>query len=187
MASEPAYLIAFREFNKAGPTLADLEELEKEAYGQSARACGILLASVVELSLKKAIRSLMRKGMGSSLDKKLFGLDGPLGRFQAKIELGYAFDLFGPKTYHDLGLIRLMRNQFAHSRVPLRFDTPVVHDVCKHLQLADFNEVYVSRTATTGETFTDKSNPRVRFIVTCHTISFHLSGGSLVFKTGKLP
>jgi DNA-binding MltR family transcriptional regulator len=174
MARDPAYVKAFKEFTKAEPTIDDLEHMEKEFYGESARTCGILHATVIEVSLEAAIKSIMRGDRSVTLDSEIFGFDGPLGTFAAKIKLAYAFGIFGPATHHDLELIRLMRNQFAHCRRPLQFGMPAVRSMCAHLQLPDIDHTIRIKTATTDETFDDRRDPRVRFIVCCHTINFGL-------------
>jgi hypothetical protein len=56
----------------------------------------------------------------------LFRYGSPLGDFGSKIQMGYAFKLFGLVTRKDLNKMRLLRNQFAHSRMPIRFTTSVV-------------------------------------------------------------
>ena len=45
MADEPAYVKAFKEFTKAGPTIDDLEPMEREFFGESARASESFLVS----------------------------------------------------------------------------------------------------------------------------------------------
>lgn len=99
--------------------------MEKEFYGESDRACGILFASWVELLVERAIKYKLKRDPPTAL----FDFEGPLGTFSAKIMMAYALELFGSKTNHDLLLIRTIRNEFAHCQLPLRFDVPEVKGV----------------------------------------------------------
>jgi hypothetical protein len=190
MASEPAYVTAFKEFTKSSLTVDDIGPMEEEFYGQNDRACGILFGSYVDSALVSAIKSVMRPDLSNALSGDLFDYEGPIGTFSARINLAYALALFGKKTKHDLDLIRLMRNQFAHCRLPLRFDMPAVANVCAHLQIPDTQQathpfVFASfvKTIELMDTplHTDPHNPKRRFIVSCHTIVH----GLLNFGTRK--
>src|SRR6266576_2325749 len=86
---------------------------------------------------------------------------------------------FGAKTKHDLDMIRLLRNHFAHCRKPLRFSTPVVSDVCKHLLLPDIAEVNpppmtLHKISENHDATTDIKSPKTLHITCCHSISVHL-------------
>ena len=59
---------------------------------------------------------------GKQWEARVFsGPDAPLGTLSAKIRLGYALGLYGPMTCADLDLIRAIRNDFAHTALPLSF------------------------------------------------------------------
>jgi DNA-binding MltR family transcriptional regulator len=51
---------------------------------------------------------------------------GPLRTFAAKITIGYAFGIYNEKIQHDLNIVRVIRNAFAHSKKLLDFDDPLV-------------------------------------------------------------
>jgi hypothetical protein len=116
MVSETAYVKAFKEFTRANPvpTHEQRQEMEKEFYGESDRACVILQASWTELMVERAIRSRLR-GAGAG---QLFGQNGPLGTFSNKISMAYSMGIFAETTRHDLTLIRELRNGFAHCQLP---------------------------------------------------------------------
>jgi len=61
---------------------------------------------------------------------KLFENAGPLATFYAKINFGFAFGLFGPKTRADLNWIRDIRNAFAHATTSISFQSPEVLEAC---------------------------------------------------------
>jgi hypothetical protein len=168
--------------------------MEKEFYGQSDRACGVLNASWLEQSIELSIQRVLRP----DYSRKLFDFEGPLGTFSAKIMMGYAIGLFGPKTNHDLLLIRTIRNEFAHCQLPLRFDIPEVKAVCDHLIIPDIEDVrvipmYLIDYANEGmHVLYDRDHPKTRFITCCHSIIYQLfymgqSAKPLQAEPSKLP
>jgi hypothetical protein len=179
VASEPAYVRAFREFTKSAPTADDIGPMEEEFYGQNDRACGILFGGWIDLALVSAIKSTLRPDLTSGLEKDLFDFEGPLGTFSSRINLAYALLIFGEKTKHDLELIRLIRNQFAHCRLPLRFEVPEVSAVCAHLQLPDTDQTTNPfMFASLGkmydlmqlDDYNNPKHPKTRFLTCCHSI-----------------
>jgi hypothetical protein len=179
MVGEPAYLKAFKALGQAIPEDARLRTTEEEFYGESDRAAGILLVSMVEDALDAALKKLFRSGAPFS---KLFSYEGPLGTFSAKIELGYALSLFGEKSRHDLDLLRRLRNGFAHYRAPLHFDVPEVKAVCEHLVIPTLpGAIPASVRYETGRVKAfgvppkdHPKYPRFLFSSACHTLTFHL-------------
>lgn len=175
-SSDPAYLRAFKEYAKSKPTVAHTAAMEKEFYGESDRACGILHASWVELSLTAALKRFFRPDAPSAL----FDYDGPLGTFASKILTAYGLGIFGSNTNHDLLLIRTIRNEFAHCQLPLRFDLPVVKAMCDHLLLPDNEQVravpsyFWSLPDEKPDSWFDEGHPKTRFVTGCYTIIFAL-------------
>jgi hypothetical protein len=179
--SDPAYLKAFKNFAKSRPNIADRRIMEKEFYGENDRACGILQASWVEQMLETAIKARL----GSESHDKLFDFEGPLGTFSAKTIMGYALGLFGAKTNHDLLLIRMIRNEFAHCQLPLRFDIPEVKAVCNHLQIPDTEakvipSYLIDMAKDIGlaeerpDNWSDRQHPKTRFVICCYSIIYQL-------------
>jgi hypothetical protein len=124
--SGKAYITALKNYGKGEPTNADIRALNVEIYSATDRAAAVLLGSLAE----RAVERLLRRKMRHQGVESLFDFHGPCGAFSDKIQIAYAFELIGPKTKHDLDLIRLLRNEFAHTRMPMRFTTPVVREVC---------------------------------------------------------
>lgn len=183
-SSDPAYVVAFKEYTKSLATSAERAEMEKEFYGESDRACGILQASWVELIVERSMRNRLRyEGMS-----QIFDVNGPLGTFSNKIIMAFGMGIFGKKTRHDLDLIQLMRNGFAHCQLPLRFHTPAIKGVCDHLLLPDIDAVraipqilFDSPVEGGGEWY-DRDHPRTRYITCCYTII----GGLFALPPAKL-
>jgi hypothetical protein len=177
MASDPAYIREFKRFAQGQPTAADLKQLEEELYGSSDRASAVMLASFTEAALERFLRSKVRPTYSSDDMRRLFEFSGILGSFGAKITAGYAFNWFGPETRHDLDLIRLLRNEFAHSRRSFGFMDAPVSAVCAHLLSPDWPGSRIpmgSLERAVDREEIDKTHPRTRYRSACHTISLGL-------------
>ncbi len=92
--SDPIYLPELKKYGAGDPTKDDLEALEKELYDGPDRAAAVVLGALAERSVEKLLRNHMRK---SGVDE-LFKPSGLLGDFGAKIQMGYALNLFGSQT-----------------------------------------------------------------------------------------
>src|SRR5436190_10019098 len=90
-------------------------------------------------------RDVTEVGHYGTGDLDLFGSRGPLSTFASRTDLGYALGLFHDSVYHDLKLIRRVRNDFAHNFDDATFDLPAVRDRCADLwfikQLATHQDV----------------------------------------------
>jgi DNA-binding MltR family transcriptional regulator len=178
MGTESTSVKALKKHGNEPLTIADLGALEKEFVGASDRALVILWASMVDEQIRRAIPKRMRQDISKTMLDKVIGDKGPFTTFSSKILVGYAFGVFGRVTYHDLEIIRALRNQFAHSRKPLSFDTPEVRKACETLQIPDMDAFKVPPGIVTpprkGYRDIDRKKPQIRFAVACHTINLHL-------------
>jgi DNA-binding MltR family transcriptional regulator len=95
--------------------------LIQEMKLQTDTASAVVLTSRVEDWLEAAIQTKMRDDLSSNLIQKLFRGYGPLSIFAAKIDVAYAFSMFGVETYNDLRAIKAIRNRFAHSKEVIHF------------------------------------------------------------------
>jgi DNA-binding MltR family transcriptional regulator len=86
-------------------------------------ATAVVLASRVEDYLQAAIQTKMRDDLSSTLIEKLFKGYGPLNSFSGKIDVAYAFSMFGVDIYNDLRAIKDIRNKFAHSKNVIHFES----------------------------------------------------------------
>jgi len=94
-------------------------------HRQSDRTAAIVGASLVESTLQELIGSAM-SNKALDLPEKLFENRGPLSDFNSKILIAQAFVLISDRMASDLQRIRRVRNCFAHARVHVDFETPVV-------------------------------------------------------------
>jgi hypothetical protein len=180
MATEPAYIKNLKALTRGDPTFAEIEALERELYGANDRATAVMLGSMVEISLQRLLGTLLRANLNSSDRSKIFEYEGALGTFASKTVMAYALKLIGPIVRADLDLIRLLRNEFAHSRKPFGFSTPEVKAVCDRLQMPDrpgayiphgfLERVPIEELKAAG----DKANPRTRYITACHNLAYRM-------------
>ncbi|BDV33360.1 hypothetical protein [Methylocystis iwaonis] len=190
--SDPKYLSDLRKYGSGDPTQDDLQSLEAELYEGPDRAMAVVMGSLVERSLGKLLRNHMREDEV----EELFKPSGVLGDFSSKIEMSYALKLVGRVTRHDLNIIRLLRNQFAHSRRPIQFTTDVVKRCCNELSYPDMPSVFIpfdylnKVTEARLAEASDKTHPRTRFMVTCNEIAqriYFIRSGDISDKRNDLP
>jgi hypothetical protein len=171
--SDPTYLTELKKYGAGDPTRDDIEALEIELYAGPDRAAAVVLGALAENSLAKLIRNKMR----ADGIEELFKPSGLLGDFAAKIQIGYALQLFGAQTRKDLNIIRHLRNQFAHSRMPIEFVTPVVKRCCDELTYPSLPEVhipfnYLNKVSDYRlKEAADKSHPRTRYFISVNEIA----------------
>jgi DNA-binding MltR family transcriptional regulator len=108
---------------------------------ESDRAAAILAASYLETLLEKLLRATFVRTPSTDM----FSSRGPLSTFASRTDLAYALGLFHEGVYHDLTLIRRVRNDFAHNFDDATFSLPAVKDRCADLwfvkQLATHQDV----------------------------------------------
>jgi hypothetical protein len=172
MGRDPPYLEKLKKYGAGDPTESDIAAVENELYNAPDRAAAIIMGSMVEKAIGKLLRNNMREEGASGL----FKFSGVLGNFSAKIDIAYAFNLFGPKVKNDLDIIRHLRNQFAHSQTPIEFTNPAVKQCCDQLMYPDSPGVLSSvknLKMVVGPLLRDHvdiSRPRARYYVSCHEI-----------------
>jgi hypothetical protein len=116
---------SLRALQQRVPTPDEYQAAWQEVFDAPARAAVIVAAALIERKLKELILGQLAPGLDKG-DKDLFGPMKPLSSFSAKIRLGYGLRLYGDRTYHDLDLLREMRNLFAHGPLSMDFNTPEV-------------------------------------------------------------
>ena len=66
--------------------------------------------------------------------EKVLEYPGPINSLAARADLAYCLGLLGNNMYADLKIIRKIRNEFAHSHVPISFDKPYIKEMCDILK-----------------------------------------------------
>ena len=177
MAGDPAYILNFKQVTRSDPKPGDGARLEHEIFTLgSDRSFAVMLGSMMEESLKKRIQRDLRKDLNSQENKDIFGTSGVAGTFSTRATLAYSLGIIGKQTKSDLDLIRLIRNEFAHSRVPFDFNLPELAEVCRRLQSPDWimSAPPVDYLRSASCDISSMDYPKTRYVTACHVISFML-------------
>ena len=102
-----------------------------ELAGESDRGAAILAAANFEDWLTSILIGRFVK-LDEELRSNLFD-NGPLSTFSAQINLGFALGLYSKNVLKDLHTVRKIRNKFAHSAEPVKFDNQSISDMCRNL------------------------------------------------------
>ena len=107
-----------------------MEDLQKETDR------GVALVGAAFLD--DAVRALIRAAFigESETADRLFEYPRPLHSFAARMDLAYCMGLIGKAMYQDLGLVREIRNRFAHQHHPAAFEDAEIRDLCARFQTA---------------------------------------------------
>jgi len=153
------YLAAFR------------DEVNAEKFD---RGAAILLAANVEICLRFAIeRNLVTTG---DYYRLLFRSGAPLNSFESKIRIGYTMGLFGDQTKYNLDCIKGIRNAFAHSIIPINFETREVKAVCETMNTPEicFPRSIAASTLEAVGTGPTQTSSRSKFQKICEVLSHNL-------------
>lgn len=109
-----------------------LTEEEKEALAAAAHSIeqhpivtAILGCTLVEHELDSLLRAKFKKRDDDTW-RELQSETGPLRSFSAKIAIGHVLGVYKDKIQHDLNVVRVIRNAFAHSKKLLDFNDPLI-------------------------------------------------------------
>jgi DNA-binding MltR family transcriptional regulator len=131
---DPANSIkTLRRFYKDRSKWPEFEKLQSELTGESDRAAIIITSALLDDALSITIA----KGFCFEPDQveldQCFRMDGPLGSFSSKIEIGCLFGVIDDRTAQQLTITREMRNACAHSKHPLTFSDDALINVAVRL------------------------------------------------------
>jgi len=146
-------MAASRNRGQKKPKLRDYSHLvltpeEKEAVDAVARSIeqhSIVTAILGYVLIEHEIDFLLRRKLKKNDEdtwRRLQEDSGPLRSFSTKITLGYALGIYNEKIQHDLNIVRVIRNAFAHSKKLLDFSDPLIIPelLGTHLLPAKFKE-----------------------------------------------
>lgn len=104
-----------------------------EMDGSDDRTAAIVAAGIVDEKLAHALMSRMVE-LGEDEQHGLFrNVNALLNDLGAKVQLGFALNLFGAEVRDDLNVVRKVRNLFAHEIEVRTFDDPEVAKLCAKL------------------------------------------------------
>jgi DNA-binding MltR family transcriptional regulator len=86
----------------------------RQLASESDRGAALIGCSLLEDDLEQLLRSAMSRSADQKRVDSLFSGFAPLATFSAKISVCYALGLIDETLFHDLEIIRKIRNRFAH-------------------------------------------------------------------------
>lgn len=95
-----------------------------EFMNESDRACIILASAEIEARFQLLFEKLLC--FNSKLKKELFGFNGPLGTFSARVKMAYALKVIAKDFFDLLEAFRCVRNEIVHKGVHTSLKDPEV-------------------------------------------------------------
>lgn len=104
----------------------------KSLKDETDRALVVIVGSMIEDFLAQTLKACMRNPANHRERAELWGTQGLLGTFSAKIKMAYALSIIDGGLRDRLDILREMRNACAHSQMPIDFKTAVLVEACRH-------------------------------------------------------
>ncbi len=115
---------------KASPTHDDITGFVDELVNASDRASALIGAALVDDEMATTLRLMLQFRNGEDEARLLSDPMAPLSHFSSKSRLLFALGVIDERIFDTLDTIRVIRNAFAHSQIPLTFATKEVSDLC---------------------------------------------------------
>jgi len=147
-----------------------IQEINQE---KNDRGAAILVVTNVE----NALRSCLQNVLANQNDQhdSLFGINRPMSTFDSKIRMAYAFGIIGPEMRWNLDVIRSVRNAFAHSQIPITFETKEVAKAALLLRKPDlFRHDFIEDAVFTRD-WEISTTTRMKFITICNIMATNLA------------
>jgi hypothetical protein len=110
----------------------DISRFVKELQDETDRGLPLVGAALIDEKLLRTLESFFVEG--KSANKLLSAPNAPLGTFSSRIEACYSLALIDRFEYQETGLIRKIRNEFAHAKHGLSFESDQIKGLCTSLQ-----------------------------------------------------
>ncbi len=117
--------------------MPDLASFAVRFVNESPRGSAILSSVLLDEILRSLIATFMIED-SKQVDELLgseTNWDRPIGTFSSRIRTAYCLGLLSPDEFHDLTLIRKIRNDFAHDLDKTSFRDEKIQDRCKSLRI----------------------------------------------------
>jgi hypothetical protein len=156
---------------------AEFKAYLREIRNNSDRTACIVLSANLERWLERAILVRIDSNIEDEelLNELLFDRDGSMSTFDRNIRLGRALELYPADVQKLFDVVRRIRNAFAHTAVPLTFETDAIKDQLKKLP------GYLDALATLVKSRKHFSDERKKFVALCYLLT-----GSLLDKIDQL-
>jgi hypothetical protein len=110
----------------------DLSSFLKELQSETDRGLPLVGASLIDEKLLRTLESFL---INCKAQKKLLKEpNAPLGTFSSRADICYALGLIDSFEYQEIGIIRKIRNVFAHTRHGITFSDKKIIGLCTSLK-----------------------------------------------------
>jgi len=114
--------------------LESIEAINAALAAESDRAQIIILSAWIDESLKVKLLNEFGKG-NSKARRALFSNNGPFATFSAKVNVAYCAGWIAADMYHDIQVLRKLRNEFAHRYNPVSLNDEKYRTLLESLQV----------------------------------------------------
>jgi len=131
----------------------EFNDFRMSLLSESDRGSVLMAAAFIEDKITQLVETYMVQN--KTIQKKIFAGNGALATFSSKIDIAFLLGLIPKNIYDDLGILRKLRNDFAHNAKSITFQTDYIKDRCNALQvvskvaLRDDTRAYFLRSMTT--------------------------------------
>lgn len=132
-------------------TYQKFQEMLAETKREGDRACALILTANLDNRLREVLVAHFIQ-MSSALQKSLFEGTGALSSFSSRIRVTYSCGLLSEDEFHDLNIIRKVRNCFAHEEHGWSFATSEICALCSSLKMPTFIQSEYPELASNLET-----------------------------------
>lgn len=137
--------------------IQEFQDFRTSLLSESDRGCVLMAAAFIEDKITQLLETYMVHD--TTIQKKIFEGNGALATFSSKIDISFLLGLIPKNIYNDLGILRKLRNDFAHNAKSITFKTDYIKDRCNALQivskvaLRNDTKAYFLRSMTTILTY----------------------------------
>jgi hypothetical protein len=110
----------------------DLANFVKELRHESDRGLALVATALIDDRLAETLRAFFRKT--PSTRKLLDEGNAPLGSLSSRAEAAFALGLIDEYEHKEIGILRRVRNEFAHAKHGISFESARVVGLCSTLE-----------------------------------------------------
>ena len=157
-----------------------------ELRSESDRGATILTAVWLEELLERKLKKCFSEG-NSDARRRLYDLNGTFSSFSSKIYAAYCLGWIDSTLFHDIDLVRRIRNEFAHELHGITLESPKIRQLIEKLQTprchySDWDELRAA--ANLDETgfilYTGETPPEAGEVLDIQRLRYKMMVGSLV-------
>ena len=106
----------------------DFESFLRELQSESDRGLALIAAALIDEKLLETLLSFL---CGDEVKERLLkSSNAPLGTFSARADACFAMGLIDEFEFHEISLLRKVRNEFAHAKHGMSFQNDRVKGLC---------------------------------------------------------